>query len=632
MKRSVGALLGMLLLGAAGVVSAQDVAFETVSKGANGGYGAPANHVIRTQQELVASGVDRLVPQGTQIDWTRDMVIAVLMGTKSTGGYSVEVTGIKRQQMMTIAIYPPPPPSYYLEVSADHRSPAPGSMVTMALTAPFHVVKLRKSADRVDFVASAPAFDAVERSVRSAIAQSRIRVGAGGDVTFARSGMGSVFPTINARATAGELRALESAVRSARLHEVPANITPGSLPAGGSVFTLEVEGGANPHTITGAYGLEGAHQARLRLVYDALDAIGARIANQPAPRAFSVINYGLTKGLTSHAVSLFLFADGSATVQRSTPTALIAPVRGAASAAELDAVERAVRGARVASIPDQLPVPIHIVAGDTFELDVAADQAALAGKVAGEPGYLQTYEARLRPLFVALDAIVTRLAPEAPQVDEAKGTVRVQGGEVYLVEQPGLKYRITNRAFADVIRKFPGRTVKVAGNIAPHIAVVPSPSSPVTIDVEVTSILYPERRTDEHIQVQAGSNRVYVQGDQVTAFGPPARALRLFAGRSHVVDGWLWLDSNSRPDVLYVEAVSARAREFSVLTRNGQWAGYVRKNQRVELLGFRGNAALVRAGSRTGYVATSRLDAGEVPVPLHTPSSTPGLSGSLPGQ
>jgi hypothetical protein len=616
--------------GGGAAVTTGPVTFESVVQGANSGASAAANLVLRSQQELQASGI-RLGP-GAQVDWTRDMLIAVLMGTKNTGGYSVEITGIERKRMIAPTIFPPPPPVYYLEVTADHRSPAPGSMVTMALTSPFHVVKLARSDERVDFVASGASsggagFDAVERSTRSAIAQARIRVSASGDVTFARSGMGNPFPTLTGQATAAELRDLESAVSRARLHEIPADITPGSLPAGGSMFTLTVEGGSNPHRISGAYGLEGQYAARLRLVNQALDAIGSRLASQPAPAgAFNTITYGLTKGLTSEGVSLRLADDGRATVQRTHPAALIAPVQGTATAAELAAVDRAVRAARVASIPDHLPVPIHIVAGDTFQLDIVSSQATLDGHVDGEPGYLQSYEARLRPLFDALDAIIDRLAPAGPRIEEAKGVVRVEGNQVLLVESPGKRYRIKNAAFADVIRKFVGRTVKVEGEVEQIVATV----YPATVGVEVTAILSPERRTDERVQVQAGSNRVFVQGDAVTTFGPAARALRLFAGRSHTVDGYLWLDASGRPEELFVEAVSARAKEFSVLTRNGQWAGYVRKNQRVELLGFSGNAALVRAGARTGYMATSRLDAGEVPVPLHGP--TPGLTGSVPGQ
>lgn len=340
-------------------------------------------------------------------------------------------------------------------------------------------------------------FEAVERSVRSAITRARIHVDASGDVTFSRSGVGVVLSTIDGRATASELRALDAAVRSARLHELPASLTPASAPAGGATFSLVVEG-ARPSTTRGAYGLEGRYAARLKLVNDVLDVIGARLA-----------------------------------------------------------------------------------------------------------------------------------APAAET--EVTGTVRVVEDQVYLIEQRYKRFRVTDPAVADVLREFPGRDVKVTGTVAPHSSALPTASSPLTIDVAVTSILSPQRRTGESVQVQAGTKLVFVLGDKVATFGPLASALRHLTGRSHKADGWLWLDPAGRPLELYVESLDARARQATTLTRYGLWAGYVRQDQRVELLSFVLGTALVRVDGRTGFVNSAHLEVGEVPVPLHGPSATPGLSGALPG-
>lgn len=617
MKRSL-ALLG-LLLASAGVAAAQDVPFETVARGAHGAFGAPANHVIRSQAELQSTGVDRLLPPGTSIDFSQDTLIAVLMGTKNTGGYSVEVTKIERKQMMTILPVPGPPPTYYLEVQADHRSPPPGSIVTMALTSPFHVVKVRRTTERVDFVAAAPAFASVERNVRNPVGISRISIAADGSVHTVRGQQPYHATIVDGTATVQELRALGDALRAADFENIPPDITPASVPVGGSLFTIEVDG-ATPHSVEGAVGHEGAYRSRLKLVNDAIDAIFQRVVTPPAP--FSVLTFDSTKGLTSHGASLFLMQDGSATVQRTRPNALIAPVHGQATAAELDLVRDAVRGARLASIPTQLPTPIHIVAGDTFRVEVASDDAALAGSTQGEPQYLQQYDARLRPLIEACTAIIDRLAPEAPQVEEAKGIVRVSGNTVSLFESAQRIYRLSGPARA-IAAKFPGKTVKVEGRTR-------SVSGPIT-RFEATAVLYPSPVTDGSVQVQPGSTlRFFLQGQRLRRVtGPAAEVLRAFPGRSHVVDGYLF-EVNATPDELYVEAVAGKAKAFSPLLRNGQWAGYVTKGQAVEVLAINGQDALVRAGSRSGWTRLSRLEVGEVPVPLHGP--TPGLTGSVPGQ
>lgn len=635
MKRSV-ALLGLLLLGSAGAASAQQVPFETLARGVMGGAGAPANHVIRSQAELQAAGVDRLLPPGTRVDWDREMVIAALMGTKSSGGYSIEVTAVERQQMMTILPVPAPPPSYYLEVQVAQRSPAPGALVTMALTSPFHVIKLAATPERVDFVAAtAAAFDAVERSVSSLPRGERVRIERGGDVLIQRTQINALIAPIHGVATAQELDDLARALRAADVTGLPARIPPPSpAPAGASQFRLLVEGGALAHETRALAGFYGQHRDRIGQINAAIDAIAQRVERQPPPGAFSTLSFSLTKQPGSRGVSLSLSADGRAVVQRTLPAALIAPVHGQATAAELDAVAAALRGARVESLPDQLPVPTYIMAGDTFSLTVSSDDPALAGRVEGDPHYLQGHEARLRPLLAALEAVVERIAPGAPRPDEAKGTVRVRGGDVLLVEQPGLSYRVTNHEYAAILRNFVGRTAKVSGVLAPHVALVPSPSNPLVVDIEVRDVLYPERRAGESVQVQpAGPGvRVHVQGVRVHAFGPAAPALRRAGGRTVTLDGWLFRDLQGRPSELFVEAVEAEARAFSILTRGGYWAGYLRRGEEVDILLVTGAYALVRAGSRAGFVATNRLEIGEVPVPLHGPAATPGLSGSVPGQ
>jgi hypothetical protein len=146
----VGALAALFLLG--GVASAQTaVPFQTLAEGLDGGYGSARNVVIRSQNELQQSGVAQLLPAGTQINFQAEMVFAVFMGLQSTGGYGITISGIEREQLMTILPVPGPPPAFVLDVAITERRPAPGESVTKALTSPFHVVKLARYSGQVEF-------------------------------------------------------------------------------------------------------------------------------------------------------------------------------------------------------------------------------------------------------------------------------------------------------------------------------------------------------------------------------------------------------------------------------------------------------------------------------------------------
>lgn len=516
--RTSAALLGLLLC-AAGMARAESVPFTTLARGQIGAPGAPANHVIRSEQDLRAAGVDRLLPAGTSIDWNTEMVIACLMGTRSNGGYSIEVTGLDRSLWV-----PPVPPGstapahavLRLDVQVAQRTPAPGSIVTMVITSPYHVIKT------------------------------------------ARTGAGTVVAFSDASATAP---------------------------------------------------------------------------------SFTHVRYEVVRPMIGASTTTFrLQADGRCSLERRVPNpnAFFHPVDGVATPAELRAVDAAIRAARIESIPDQLPTPIHIVPGDTFTLRVDSPQAALTGTVQGEVGYFVQYDARLRPLVDALKAIETRITtappPPAPD-DEAKGTVRVTSAGVFLEESSHTSYRLSG-PIAATARKFEGRLIKVAGRLLDPLPTTATPGT--VIRFETTRLLHPTELTDGSIQVQptGGAPNIHVQGQRVReTFGPAARVIRrLGQGRSLQVDGYVFCDLQDRPERLYAERVAGKAKVGTILRRNGQYAGYVRKDQAIEVLELNaaGTQARVNAGARTGWMAVSRLEVGQVPVPLHGPVN--GLTSSIPGQ
>lgn len=752
MRRLVPVLA--LFLGA-GLASAQSIGFETVGGGSTGPFGPAKNTVVKSAAELTSSGVRALLSPGTQLDFQTEMVIAVQMGTRNTGGYGIEVKGITRTQL--------PGGGYALDVTVESRSPAPGDMVTMAITSPFHVVKLRRFAsDQVRFVAPAAgqAFDLVERSISSLPRGESVRIErATGKVVLQRTQLGALIAPIEGTATQAELDALAAALTANDFKGLPASIPPPSpAPMDYPYLRLKVTGGSQAHEVRGLAGFHPASvAARLRAVNDAIDAIVSRVGAPPAfdvversisslPRGehvrieratgkvvlqrtqlnaliapvegtatqgeldalaaalvdnrfsdlpaslpppnpapmdvpylrlkvtggsqahevsgiagfypaslsariraihaaidpivarlgtapaapFDQVSYTLTRGFPAGqpTLSLTIQADGALQLGRSTPTAKFAPIAGQATAAELAAVTAGVRRARLASVPTSLPVPTHIVAGDGFQLEVQSGDADLAGSTSGEPGYLLGLESRLRPLLDACAGLVARL--DVPPADEAKGVVRVAGGSVYLDEQPGVSYRLSGPVAATV-RKFVGKTVKVEGQALPSSG------------FEARKLLYPETVTDEETFPIAtggptGSGvHTYVRHEEVRVSGPATRVVtRLARGKAVKVDGYLFLGGPqaSTPEELVAERVAATVDVYTVLTRLGQPSGYVRKGDQVEVLDLSsdGRSVLVRKGDRSGWMRASRLTLVEIPQPLHGPSPTTGLSGSVPGQ
>jgi hypothetical protein len=77
------------------------------------------------------------------VDFTREMVVAVFLGTRPTGGYAVEIASIEATRNEVIVTY-----------RVDE--PARDAMVIQALTAPAHVVRVESRKGSVKFVRAAP--------------------------------------------------------------------------------------------------------------------------------------------------------------------------------------------------------------------------------------------------------------------------------------------------------------------------------------------------------------------------------------------------------------------------------------------------------------------------------------------
>ena len=78
-------------------------------------------------------------PEQPVVDFNQDMVIATFFGEQRTGGYGIEITGVAE---LTDSIV----------VNVKGTLPGTGSMLTMAVSKPYHVVSIPKSSKPVAFV------------------------------------------------------------------------------------------------------------------------------------------------------------------------------------------------------------------------------------------------------------------------------------------------------------------------------------------------------------------------------------------------------------------------------------------------------------------------------------------------
>ncbi len=78
-----------------------------------------------------------------EIDFSRETVVGVFLGTRSTGGYSVEIIDASLHNGK-------------LEVIYKTKSPSPGDMVSMAITQPFHVISVNVTGAEIEFIRQEP--------------------------------------------------------------------------------------------------------------------------------------------------------------------------------------------------------------------------------------------------------------------------------------------------------------------------------------------------------------------------------------------------------------------------------------------------------------------------------------------
>jgi hypothetical protein len=118
-------------------------------KGLYGGLATPADKVIRTQEEWTTlwrqTHASQVPPPGApKVDFATEMVIAVFMGQRPTGGYALTIEDVAFGDKE-------------IRVTVREQAPPPDAITAQVLTQPFHMVVVKKSALPVKFVRAAKA-------------------------------------------------------------------------------------------------------------------------------------------------------------------------------------------------------------------------------------------------------------------------------------------------------------------------------------------------------------------------------------------------------------------------------------------------------------------------------------------
>jgi hypothetical protein len=129
----------MFLIAVASAQAGQP-SFTNVAKGDMSGQQTAKQVTVRTAAEWTAVWNDHAPTEKMpNVDFARDMVVGIFLGTKPSAGHEVEIVGVRTQEKDLIVEYV-------------QRQPGRGTMAAQILTEPHHLVAIPKHAGTVRFI------------------------------------------------------------------------------------------------------------------------------------------------------------------------------------------------------------------------------------------------------------------------------------------------------------------------------------------------------------------------------------------------------------------------------------------------------------------------------------------------
>lgn len=141
MKAVLAGLLISLLSCGVRVPQSREVTFQTLARGANGGVCESRNAVVKTESEWAAlwkAVHAQGEPPAPHVDFSKQMVIAVFQGERSSGGHSIEVKKMVEE-------------GGQVKVLVEEVAPGKNCLSAMVITCPYHLVVTAKRNGEVSF-------------------------------------------------------------------------------------------------------------------------------------------------------------------------------------------------------------------------------------------------------------------------------------------------------------------------------------------------------------------------------------------------------------------------------------------------------------------------------------------------
>lgn len=437
--------LALALLGTAALAHAQPAMstdlplVDFVTNGGGSGFTAPQQVVFKNMADLrawCARGSIQL-PIQPRVDFTSEDVLAVSMGTKPTGGYAIKIT---KATLMTGGITGG---RCFVEVT--ETTPAPGQPVTMALTSPFHMVRVPKGAIAYHFSTVVPqpgpanALGSLDLTIADGFrgTSEQLVLSRDGSATLYRSSPTARYAPVAGTATAAEMTAVNRAFAGADVTTLPASIPdprmfivqPPSMTLTSVVGprTPSYTGPSRTFTTTANLGYYTPYETRVEPLVAALRTIARRLAGP----VFGGVQLTYSGGFVLFSDDIVVAEDGVVTIVRNPVRTTTATqyFNGQATPAELQKIKDAVEAADVPGLPQRIDDPAMVA-------DVP--QVTMVAKVSGadftvvvdKAGFYGQYASRVAPIVDAVRAVRDRIVDNAPQ--EITGLVSVRFGRTYV--------------------------------------------------------------------------------------------------------------------------------------------------------------------------------------------------------
>ena len=134
MRKLMFILIGLfILIIACDKIKNEPLQFTSINKGFFSPINEKSEHVFTEPSEL-----KKLITEEIPVNFSNEMLIAVFMGNRNTGGFATEITSVTNL-------------GNSIEVNVTETSPGRRCMTVQALTQPYHIIKTAKMTKQVIF-------------------------------------------------------------------------------------------------------------------------------------------------------------------------------------------------------------------------------------------------------------------------------------------------------------------------------------------------------------------------------------------------------------------------------------------------------------------------------------------------